>query len=354
MKILRYSLMVTFLILTLFTCAKKDRIQTLPNDSLNDSDWLVPASEVRDGGPGKDGIPAISDPQFDLVDQTTYLDDNDLVLIYSYAGEIRIYPHRILDWHEIINDKIADKAIAITYCPLTGTASGWDRNIGGVETTFGVSGLLYNSNLIPYDRETDSNWSQMNLKCINGELMGKSAKAYQILETKWSTAKAWFPNAMVLTQQTGFTRNYSQYPYGPYRTSDQLIFSISTEDDRLPLKERVLGVINNDSRAKAYTFNDFKSRRLVKDIFGNNQLLILGSEEENYLLVYIQPPGLEFELIENPVDPSIVLIDNENNQWNIFGAAVNGPRTGEQLQSPPAFIGFWFSWGAFYPDLEIY
>ncbi len=114
-------------------------------------DWLIPQNEVRDGGPGKDGIPALQTPPRVSVDDPAnhYLEDEDLVLGYYYDGEIVAYPHDILDWHEIINDKVGGQAIAVTYCPLTGTGIGWERIIEEEETTFGVSGLLYNSNLFP-------------------------------------------------------------------------------------------------------------------------------------------------------------------------------------------------------------
>ena len=132
-----------------------------PSSNSLQNEWLIPEGLVRDGGPGKDGIPAISDPKFTQASAVDYLKDEDLVIGLKYNEEIKVYPHIILDWHEIVNDEIDEFAFALTYCPLTGTAINWNRKLNGITTTFGVSGLLYNSNLIPYDRETDSNWSQM-------------------------------------------------------------------------------------------------------------------------------------------------------------------------------------------------
>src|SRR3990172_4124896 len=130
-------------------------------------DWLIPKDQIFDGGPGKDGIPALTNPQFASALSTSYLNNNDLVLIIKIGGEIRIYPHPILDWHEIINDDISGTKFTLTYCPLTGSGIAWNRVINGKETTFGVSGLLYNSNLIPYDRASNSNWSQMKMLSVN-------------------------------------------------------------------------------------------------------------------------------------------------------------------------------------------
>ena len=142
---------------------------TIPGNST----WSIPSNQVFDGGPGKDGIPALVNPAMVSSVQANYLTDNDLVIGFKVGDDVRAYPHQILDWHEIINDVVGEQPLAITYCPLTGTGIGWNRVISGNTTTFGVSGLLFNTNLIPYDRSTDSNWSQMKLECVNGQLIGE-------------------------------------------------------------------------------------------------------------------------------------------------------------------------------------
>ncbi|MFO7923591.1 MAG: DUF3179 domain-containing protein, partial [Bacteroidales bacterium] len=206
-------------------------------------DWLVPDNEIFDGGPGKDGIPALNDPQFTDPHEAAYLSDDDLVLGFVQDGIARAYPHNILDWHEIVNDSYNDMQMAVIYCPLTGTGVGWDREINGNITTFGVSGLLYNSNIIPYDRETDSNWSQMLLKAVNGPLKGTPAETFNLIETRWDTWISMYPETRVLSEQTGHNRNYSRYPYGDYKTNNTLVFPVNNEDDRLHRKERVLGIL---------------------------------------------------------------------------------------------------------------
>ena len=198
------------------------------------TEWLIPVNEVRDGGPGKDGIPSIDKPKFTDVASVNYLADDDLVFAFRVDNEIHVYPHRILDWHEIANDEVGGFPIAINYCPLTGTGMGWDRIIDGKETTFGVSGLLYNSNIIPYDRKTDSNWSQIRLECVNGELSGTKPVIHQLVETTWATMRAMYPEAQVLTLETGFSRDYNRYPYGAYREQENLFFPVSRTDGRLP------------------------------------------------------------------------------------------------------------------------
>jgi hypothetical protein len=351
MKWYKHSL-VLVLSLLLFSCNNDTDPQSF-------GDWIIPADQVFDGGPGKDGIPSVDNPEFSLVSEIGYLDDDDLVIGVKVGDDIRAYPHPILDWHEIVNDEPGGKALAITYCPLTGTGIAWDRVINGQTTTFGVSGLLYNTNLIPYDRNTDSNWSQMLLQSVNGEKSGKQIETYPLLETTWATWKKLFPNSLVMNTNTGFSRDYNQYPYGDYRTNDNfIIFPISTTDDRLPRKDRGLGIIIND-QAKFYPLNAFDNEqgcRLIQDQFAGKELALVGSIADNYIMTFerILEDGtlLEFELLENTNGE--IFIDQEGNQWNIFGEAISGPREGEQLKIPTSYIGYWFAWGTFYPGLDLY
>jgi len=319
------------------------------------SEWLIPKKEVRDGGPGKDGIPAISGPNFGAPGAVDYLDDDDLVLGFADGDDVRAYPHAILDWHEIINDNTANHSLAVIYCPLTGTGIGWNRVINDKETTFGVSGLLYNTNIIPYDRETDSNWSQLLLKSVNGELKGTTAKTYNLFETTWKTWKQMYPSAKVVTTETGFNRNYGRYPYGSYKTNDNLIFPVSNNDSRLELKERVLGVIIADE-AKAYKFNKTTTEsRVTNDTFQNKKLVVASNSASNFIVAFQRTLGdgteLSFEAVQNNLP--VVLVDNEGTQWDVFGRGISGPRAGEQLQSVPQMMGYWFSFAAFYPNIKI-
>lgn len=317
-------------------------------------EWLIPNDEVRDGGPGKDGIPSIDHPNFAQVSTIDFLNENDLVIGIRDNNDIKTYPHPILDWHEIVNDDVGNKHVTLTYCPLTGTAVGWNREINNVVTTFGVSGLLYNSNLIPYDRKTGSNWSQIRLDCVNGELIGNNIELYQVVETTWATWKKWYPNAQVLTTDTGFNRQYGDYPYGGYRDNRNLIFPISKNDDRLHPKERVLGVIA-DKTAKVYTFNSFTEPTVIKDTFKGNNLIIAGSQADNYIVAFLEPSSdLTFSAFSNSQHPNVIMKDSEGNEWDIFGKVIVGPRLGENLEHVPSFIGYWFSWAAFYEETEIY
>lgn len=323
-------------------------------DKESKTEWLIPEDEVFDGGPGKDGIPALSNPEFIAADQAGYLQAGDLVLGMKVDNVIKAYPHDILDWHEIINDDVGRKKVAVTYCPLTGTGIGWNRFIDGSETTFGVSGLLYNTNLIPYDRKTDSYWSQIRMESVHGELIGKDAVTYQLVETTWETWKGLYPKTEVVSTNTGFNRNYGVYPYGNYKSSNTLIFPVSPSDDRLHPKERVHGIILDDN-AYVFRFESFKGNKtaIIHDILKETPVVVIGNEQKNFIVSFINEDGKSFSGVENGEDGT-VFKDNQNNYYDMFGYVVQGPATGERLQPTVSFIGFWFSFGAFYPNPKIY
>lgn len=334
-----------------------------PSNSPNtntDNIWNIPKSEVFDGGPGKDGIPALTEPKMTTAAEATYLSDHDLVIGYKRGNDIRAYPHPILDWHEIVNDVVDGHPIAIIYCPLTGTGTGWERTYNGKITTFGVSGLLYNSNIIPYDRQTHSNWSQIRLDCVNGELRSGKAMTFHTVETTWKVWKTMFPETKVVSTETGYNRNYSKYPYGSYKTdNDWYLFPFKPKDNRLPGKERVLGVLV-DGSAKVYRFDSFNGDLVIhNDVFGRADLVLAGSNVNNFIVAFDRRLNdgtkLTFTAASFNQGPTVgILIDNEGNTWNMFGEAISGARTGQKLTPVVSFIGYWFSWGAFYPGAKIF
>lgn len=191
-----------------------------------------------DGGPGKDGIPSIDRPRFgSAAAAERFLKDEDRVIGLYRHGQARAYPQQILVWHEIVNDSIGDDQISVTYCPLTGTALGFNRGA----TEFGVSGKLVNSNLIMYDRATDTEYPQILAAGIDGALTGKGLEEVRLVWTTWGRWKARHPNTKVLTRQTGSIRNYHRDPYGSYRepsgyyvSGSRTIFPVLNEDQRFP------------------------------------------------------------------------------------------------------------------------
>ena len=348
-----------FFSLLLWGCEKEalDNDNTPTSGSDTTKGWAIPRDEVFDGGPGKDGIPALTEPAFISATEVTYLGEDDLVLGFLVGDEARAYPHDILDWHEIVNDRLGDVNIAITYCPLTGTGIGWNREINGSVTTFGVSGLLYNSNLIPYDRETDSNWSQIRMDCINGSRIGTTIETLPLLETTWKTWKEMYPSTRVLSSETGHKRSYGTYPYGSYRTNDKyLIFPISNEDDRLGNKDRVHAVVLEGS-ARVYPLSSFGTEvSVIHEQVKEKNLVVVGNSKDNFVVSYLNNRGdgspYSFTAVQN--EYPVVMSDEDSNLWDAFGTVVSGPGKGKRLEHASSFMGYWFSFAAFYPDVSIY
>jgi len=356
-QMLIYGFLCSFMLL--MGCDEEPGINGNTASSGSDSleIWAIPRDEVFDGGPGKDGIPALTEPEFISAEEADYLKDDELVIGFVIGDEARAYPHHILDWHEIINDRVGEVNIAVTYCPLTGTGIGWNREIDGNVTTFGVSGLLYNSNLIPYDRKTSSNWSQIRLDCVNGKLRGQEAEVFPLVETTWRTWREMYPSTKVVSRNTGYSRDYQRYPYGNYRTSHSyLIFPVANEDNRFPNKERVLGIVQSGS-ARVYSFSSFGDAvTVVNDEMNGKNIVLVGSKEDNFMLSFINDPGdgstLSFSAVQGQYP--VVMTDTEGNLWDVNGRAVSGSRKNARLGVSSSFIGYWFSFAAFYPKLSIY
>jgi len=347
------KLITIFLYFSVFFSCEQEN-EPINAGSLSDDSWLIPVSGVFDGGPGKDGIPALENPN--KTNDGGFLVDSELVVGYYDGNSAIAYPHQLLDWHEIINDELNEVPYAIIYCPLTGTAIGWDRTINGTVTTFGVSGLLYNNNLIPYDRATDSNWLQMTNNCVNGELQGEKAVTFQVVETSWGTWKTMFPDSKIVSLSTGFSRQYDRYPYGDYKTNnDFLLFPLSPDDNRLPRKERVHGVIINEE-AKVYKFSAFDTtNKIIIDTFQGSDIIVVGNVANNLIVSF----HAQLEDGSTPEFIAInegraILTDSEGNKWDVFGYAIEGPRTGERLIPTKSYMGYWFAWGTFYPSTDIY
>jgi hypothetical protein len=327
------------------------------NNNNPDNSWLVPRSEVFDGGPGKDGIPSVDDPKFVTVEEADFMNDGDLIVGYVEGEVAKAYPHRILDWHEIVNDVVGNANLSVTYCPLTGTGIGWDRAFNNASTTFGVSGLLYNTNLIPYDRQTDSNWSQIRLDCINGEMLGTEIGTFTLVETSWRTWKKLYPATLVLSTNTGYSRDYSRYPYRNYKTDDSFfLFPFANEDFRIPAKQRVHGIIASGN-ARVFPFTAFENQvTVILDQFEGEDFVVIGNQEDQFAVSFFRDPGDGAMLSYSPVQGQypVVMTDEEGNMWDIFGTALSGPRAGTRLKHARSFIGFWFSFAAFYPEVTIY
>src|SRR5215472_10199714 len=207
----------------------------------------VPTDEILDGGPPKDGIPAILEPKFVSASDAVFLMPNDRVVGVLVKGRARAYPLKILNWHEVVDDALAGSPLAVTYCPLTASAIVYNRALDTRALTLGVSGKLYQSNLLFYDKSTESLWSQIKGEAVAGPLTGRRLEPLPSVVTTWETWRKVHPDTLVLDVNTGYSRNYGIDPYQSYESSDQIMFPVTPLDGRLPTKERVLGLTVNGS-----------------------------------------------------------------------------------------------------------
>jgi hypothetical protein len=207
-----------------------------------------PSSQLRDrtrsGGPPKDGIPSVDEPTFwSVAEADEFLAPGDVVFGVAGEEDVKAYPQRILVWHEIANDVIDGEPVTVSYCPLTGTAMGFFRG----ETEFGVSGKLVNSNLVMYDRETDSRWPQVLATAMSGPFEGQSLSEFPVTWTTWEQWKAAHPDTVVLSEETGHVRNYNRDPYGQYNpprgyySNANTLFAPLSRDNRYMEKEVFIG-----------------------------------------------------------------------------------------------------------------
>lgn len=333
-----------------------------PNDPpITNGTIISRRTDIIDGGPGPDGIPPLESPVFTRNLDSTDVAPNEMVVGVKVGDNIRAYPHDIMNWHEVVNEIYtidgSPERATLSYCPLTGSAVLWKSFMEPGDETFGTSGLLYNSNLILYDRENVNYWSQMLEQAVVGPQVTKIPDRLPVVETTWATWKAMYPETELLTRDTGFSRDYDAYPYGDYLETERLIFPVNNSNDfRLWKKARVLG-INVGDDSKVYPIEVFSSAvEVINDTTGDMQTVVAGSSQLNFGVVYnrqmVDCTVLEFEAVQDRLP--VVMRDNEGNEWDVFGVAVSGDRTGQQLQKMNSYIAFWFAWTAFFPGADIY
>ena len=275
----------------------------------------IPVDRIFAGGPDKDGIPAITDPRMIAADDADFLSQDDRVIGINVQGDIRAYPLKVLTYHEVVNDTINDVPIAVTFCPLSESAFAFDRRVGESVLEFGVSGLIYNSNLLMYDRSgqaDESLWSQLLCRGVSGKRAGRDLKIVPLEVTSWGSWRKRFPATRVLGVDHSEGRDYDLDPYEGYFLTPQLLFPVEHRDERLLPKARVLGVWAGD-RARAYPILSFSEDHLgVNDMIAGRQIQLGFDVEANSLRVTHSDEGV---------------------QWT---------------------YSLWFAWSATHPDTDVY
>ncbi len=277
-------------------------------------DASVPVAAIERGGPPRDGIPAIDRPKFTPAAKAR-LESHARVLGLKIAGMARAYPIAILNWHEIVNDRFGDQAVVISYCPLCGTGMVFAAPAGSGDPRFGVSGLLYNSDVLLYDRASESLWSQIAQTAISGPAKGTRLLLLPVTHTSWADWRARHPDTVVLSSDTGYSRDYSRNPYAGYEQSSRLMFQVQHRDDRVAAKQWVLGV-ELAGRHKAYPF-DILERAVDADGWLNDRI-----------------GGRVLRIRYDASHRSAEAYDDKGNLL-------------------PTVMAYWFAWAAFHPQTEL-
>ena len=321
----------------------------------------VPLDKIVSGGPPQDGIPSIDNPKFQSVQEADQiLEDSELVLGLNINGDIRAYPLQILVWHEIVNDVVGGKPVAVTYCPLCFTNQVFDRTLSdGNVVEFGTSGKLYNSNLVMYDRTSNSLWSQALDEGIVGEYAGVKLERLPFDLAYWKEWKKLYPESKVLSRDTGSIRPYGADPYGDYYSNDLILFPIANDDKRLGLKEIVIG-LEHQNQYKAYKLQDIETKKIINDVIGDDNKIALVSLQPFMVRVFDRVIDNEnkddkivVDLLYN--ETTNILIDQvTNSEVNFDGTFISGPLENKQLKRLPMDQGFWFEWVAFHPETEVF
>jgi hypothetical protein len=329
----------------------------------------VPPEEIVPGGPPKDGIPAIDEPRFETPAQAAlWLEGSDPLVVVEHGGEVKAYPLAILLWHEIVNDHVGGRPIAVTFCPLCNTALVFDRRLAGRTLDFGTTGRLRHSDLLMYDRQTESWWQQAIGRAIVGELLGAELEFIPANTFAWEVVRNLHPDALVLSRATGHRRDYGRNPYVGYDDpsgSPLPRFFLAEEDPRLPAMERVVALDVGDGWAAG--FSSLSDVRVVNDSVGDLSFAVVwtsgaASAVDRSQVSAGRDVGQTAVFDRRLADRILTfewtggaMRDRETGSgWDLAGRAVAGPLQGQRLRGLPHGNHFWFSWVVFRPNTEVW
>lgn len=345
-RLIVYLLLIGFI----FSACSKEELPKRTNELIPEiaSGWTVPIDQLVLSQLPPDRIRSIDDPIFHQL-STSDLQADETALVYRYGNTVKVYPQEILWHHEIINDQIGDHYFAITFCPLTGSAVAWDREINGEVTEFGVSGHLFNENLISYDRNSQSYWSQMQMKGIKGMHAGDELEPLSLLTTSGSTIQAAFPDALVLVDTSAYVCD-SLCTGSMIEKGKQNIIPKSTMIENTDYFGIVRFGIAKDPRALLFNYEMFgDSIDVIQTHFMNSKVIVAGSQVMNFIIAFIDQsgdPSIQFYPVQNQL-PAI-FADNQGNYYDITGMVVLGSQKGKRLPSPPSYFSHNFAWDLFF------
>ncbi|MCA1802740.1 MAG: DUF3179 domain-containing protein [Rhodothermaceae bacterium] len=353
--------------LFLFPAFEPANSRQLPGFNTNLEMRSIELDELIDGGPGKDGIPSIDNPQFVSQEEASaWLRDVEPVISLEVNGEARAYPIQILMWHEIANDELGGVPVAVTFCPLCYSAIVFDRRLDGEVLEFGVSGMLRHSDMIMYDRTTESLWQQFSGEALVGDLTGDYLDILPSQLISFEQFREMYPGAEVMSRETGQRRNYGQNPYAGYDDIKNSPFLLKEKvSDKISPMQKVVGV-RTEKEVKGYSYRVTVDKRVLHDRVGGEPIVIfhldgMASAMDNRDIHRSRDDGatgvfspllngktLEFEFRDGQIRDT-----NTGSTWSITGRATSGTLQGEQLETKIFGDYFAFAWLVFYPDTEV-
>jgi len=309
------------------------------------------ADSIQSGGPPRDGIPPIDEPYYTDIDEADYfLNDDDYVFVLDYEGEVMAFPQKVLSYHEIVNIELFDKDYSVTYCPLTGSVICYFYKTDNEFLNFGTSGKLLNSNLVMYDRQTESFWPQILGKAVNEPLVGTELNTIPVHWVLWKYFKASYDEAKVMTDETGHIRNYDQDPYGSYKENDtnnyyfndSVYFHTMNKDDAFSNKKIVIG-IKHEGKQYALNPSIIYEKNFFKFELEGDKFFAVYDESTNTSRVYYEKENIEFD--------GSMLVGDSGKSWSVRSYGLTEDT--DNLDSPNYFEVFWFAWAAYYPHTGV-
>jgi hypothetical protein len=333
------------------------------------SKHIVELNEIHSGGPPKDGIPAIDTPKFISIEKAnSWLNENEPVIALEKNNEIKAYPLQIMIYHEIVNDTVGGIPVSVTFCPLCNATIVFDRRVNNQVLDFGTTGKLRMSDMVMYDRQTQSWWQQFTGTGIVGNYAGIKLKQFTANIIAYRDFRFAFPNAKVLSRKTGYFRPYGKNPYRGYDKIGDIPFLFNDAiDDRLPAMERVIFIRNIDGQQRLYPFSIFNKQPVINDEITDLPVVLMSKQGTLSVLD-------ESEIVDSRLIPSVTAwsrrlddrilnfeySDDEikdmetGSSWDLLGHAIAGPLVGLRLEKVDSGVHFAFAWLAFNPDSDIY
>ena len=327
---------------------------------------LIDLERLLAGGPPPDGIPPVDEPTFLRVPDVDFLDDGEAVLALEIDGDVRAYPIQIMTWHEIVNDTVGGIPVTVSFCPLCNSAVAYDRRLDGAVLDFGTSGMLYNSALVMYDRQTETLWSHFTAEALVGTSTGATLDTIPVSTVSWADFREAHPEGLVLSRQTGHVRDYGRNPYPGYDEPGEAPFLFDGEvDGRLAVKERVVGLEGGGAGVAVRTAELAEAGVVEVTLAGRELVVWLQAGTASALddatvaggrdvgATGVFEPVVDGRRLSFTRTDDGFVDDQTGTQWDIFGRAVGGPLAGAALEPYPHVDTFWFAWAAFLPDTDV-